>query len=524
MNNPENPLPRPVVLCILDGWGWREETENNALALAETPEWDALLKTCPHAKIATSGEAVGLPAGQMGNSEVGHMNIGAGRIAVPELPRIDRAIADGSLAKNPELVRFLEKIRAAGGRLHLLGLLSPGGVHAMDQHMAVMAELAAKSGLKVWVHAFLDGRDTPPSSGLGYVRAFLAAIGKLPNVQIATVAGRYYAMDRDQRWERVARAESAIAGGHGRNAPDALAAIKSAYEAGESDEFVDPYVIGDYQGMQDGDGLFMANFRADRARELLTALLKPEFESFPRSRRIKFSAAAGMVKYSDELSHYLAVLFPPALLPKTLGELVANAGKHQLRIAETEKYAHVTFFLNGGVETVYHGEDRILVPSPRVATYDLQPEMSAPEVTDKLIEAIAAGNHDLIVVNYANPDMVGHTGNLQASILAAECIDRCLGRLAAAVRGAGGVLLITADHGNLEEMLDTVTGERLTQHTTNPVPAVLVGESAQAFSLADGKLADLAPTLLPFLGIAQPPEMTGRSLLRPADARRRSRA
>ena len=513
MNKAVNTHPRPVVLCILDGWGLREARENNALAQAKMPNWTRLMRTKPWSRIGTSGADVGLPAGQMGNSEVGHMNIGAGRIAVPDLPRIDNAIADGSFFDNAALKGLLARTKASGGRLHMLGLLSPGGVHSHQDHMAALAKAASQAGVPVAVHAFLDGRDTPPSSAAEYVAQFQRDVGGLKDIRLATISGRYYAMDRDKRWDRVSKAYAALVDAKGERAADAAAAIAAAASRKETDEFVLPTVLDGYQGMRDGDGLVMANFRADRAREILTALLDPVFDGFARGRVVDFTAAAGMAEYSVALNPFLATMFAPVRYPKTLGEVVAEAGLKQLRIAETEKYAHVTFFLNGGEEAVFTGEDRILVPSPKVATYDLQPAMSAPEVTDRLVGAIDAGTYDLIVVNYANPDMVGHTGVLAAAVQAAETIDTCLGRLEAAVEKAGGVLLISADHGNLEEMWDPANSSPHTQHTTNPVPAVLAGPGAGEHRLADGRLCDLAPTLLRFLGLAQPPEMTGKSLL-----------
>lgn len=513
MSQDVNNRPRPVVLCILDGWGLRDAKDNNALAAAKLPNWTRLMRSRPWSRIGTSGTDVGLPAGQMGNSEVGHMNIGAGRIAVPDLPRIDNAIADGSFFENAALQQLLGKTKASGGTLHVLGLLSPGGVHSHQDHMVALAKAASKAGVPVAVHAFLDGRDTPPSSAAEYVAQFQRDVAGLGSARIATISGRYYAMDRDKRWDRVAKAYAALVDATGEPAADAAAALAAAAKRGETDEFVLPTVLAGHAGMRDGDGLVMANFRADRAREILTALLDPVFDGFARGRLVDFAAAAGMAEYSAALNPFVATMFPPTRYPKTLGEVVAAAGLKQLRIAETEKYAHVTFFLNGGEEAVFPGEDRILVPSPKIATYDLQPAMSAPEVTDRLVGAIESGTYDLVVVNYANPDMVGHTGVMAAAVQAAEAIDACLGRLEAAVEKAGGVLLISADHGNLEEMWDAASGSPHTQHTTNPVPAVLTGPGAGAWRLADGRLCDLAPTLLRFLGIAQPPEMTGRSLL-----------
>ena len=512
--HPDSPTPRPVVLCILDGWGYRPERTDNAIALANTPVWDSLLTDCPHALLATSGGDVGLPDGQMGNSEVGHMNIGAGRVVMQELPRIDHAVADGSLARNPALLDAIAALKKSGGALHLIGLLSPGGVHSSQAHILALARTVAQAGVPVRIHALLDGRDTPPSSGLGYMKTFLAGIQGL-DITVATVAGRFYGMDRDKRWDRVQRAYDAIVSAQGAPAKDALAAIEASYADGKTDEFMLPAIIGDYAGVRDGDGVAMANFRADRAREILTALLDPAFDGFTRGHVASFAVRLGMTEYSDALNPFLNTLFPAESLTGILGEIVSASGRTQLRIAETEKYAHVTFFLNGGREQVFAGEDRILVPSPKVATYDLKPEMSAFEVTDRLVEAVDSGRYDLIVVNYANGDMVGHTCILAAAIQAVEAVDSCLGRLTNAVRKAGGVMLITADHGNAEQMKDPVTGEPFTAHTTGRVPVILVNGGSRN-QLHDGRLADIAPTLLAFLGLKQPVEMTGRSLLDPA--------
>ncbi|WP_439816985.1 2,3-bisphosphoglycerate-independent phosphoglycerate mutase [Zavarzinia sp. CC-PAN008] len=516
--------PRPVVLCILDGWGDREPADDNAISAALTPNYSRLLKTCPHALIATSGADVGLPDGQMGNSEVGHMNIGSGRIVMQDLPRIDKAVADGTLGAQPALADVIAATRASGGTVHLMGLLSPGGVHSHQGQMAALANTIGQAGVPVAVHAFLDGRDTPPKSAIGYVRAFLDAVAGTPNVRIATLSGRYYGMDRDKRWERVELAWNAIVLGEGVPGSDAIEAIEHSYEQGVTDEFVLPAVMPLYQGVRDGDGLVMANFRADRAREILTALVDPAFDGFVRKVERHFAGVAGMVEYSNALNPFVPAIFPPERVTLSIGELASQAGLKQLRIAETEKYAHVTFFLNGGEETVFEGEDRILVPSPKVATYDLDPAMAAVEVTDRLVAAVGSGTYDLIVVNYANPDMVGHTGLMPAAVQAVETIDACLGRLSEAVKAAGGILLITADHGNCEQMLDPVTGEPHTAHTLNKVPAILVNAEQAArrlgwntaITLSDGRLSDLAPTLLRFLGLPQPPVMTGRNLLEPA--------
>ncbi len=505
------PRPRPVVLCILDGWGHRVACDNNAICQARTPFLTQAFKSRPHALVDASELEVGLPVGQFGNSEVGHMNLGAGRVVMQELPRIDLAIKRHEVATMPAFGDFVAKLKASGGRAHLMGLLSPGGVHAHQKQMAALAKLLAAEGVPVLVHAFLDGRDTPPQSAERYLKQFQ---DDTP-ARIATVSGRYYAMDRDQRWERVTLAYDCLVDGRGEASPDAQAALAAGYARGENDEFVKPTAIAGYQGVADGDGLLMANFRADRAREILTALLDPAFDGFERRHRPAFAAALGLVDYSQALNRFMATLFPPGDLRQTLGELVSDAGLKQLRIAETEKYAHVTFFFNGGREALFPGEERILVPSPKVATYDLQPEMSAPEVTDKLVAAVASGTFDLIVVNYANGDMVGHTGNLAAAVQAVEAVDACLARLGAAVEAAGGVLLITADHGNAEEMLDEVNHQPHTQHTLNKVPLLLAVGPATVKRLRDGRLADIAPTLLQFLELPQPKAMTGHSLLEP---------
>ncbi len=511
MTNPAK-TPRPVLLCILDGWGHRHDTHDNAIEMAKTPNWHRLLAGAPHALLETSGLAVGLPDGQMGNSEVGHMNLGAGRVVMQDLPRIDQAVADGSLAKNSQLTSAIAAVKAAGGRFHLLGLLSPGGVHAHQDHLAGLAKIISDAGVPVLVHAFLDGRDTPPSSAEGFLKKFIADVAG-HDVTIATVGGRYYAMDRDKRWDRVTLATDAILSGKGPKADDALKAVAASYAAGKTDEFVLPVVIGAYDGIKNGDGLLMGNFRADRAREILHALADPAFTDIERAPLPAYAACLGMAEYSSQLNPLFPALFPADKLSDILGEVVSKAGLRQLRIAETEKYAHVTFFLNGGEEQVYPGEDRILVPSPKVATYDLQPEMSAPEVTDKLVAAIESGNYDLIVCNYANGDMVGHTGILAAAIKAVETIDNALGRLSAAIEKVGGSMLITADHGNVEMMTDPETGEPYTAHTVGAVPVVLVNAPEGIDTISNGRLADVAPTVLSLMGLPQPAAMTGTSLL-----------
>jgi 2,3-bisphosphoglycerate-independent phosphoglycerate mutase len=505
---------RPVMLAVLDGWGWREETADNAVRQARTPAFDRLWAAGPHALLRTSGADVGLPPGQMGNSEVGHLNIGAGRIVKQTLQRITDAIADGEIARSPALRGLIERLREGGGVCHLMGLASPGGVHSHQDHAAALAGILAQAGVAALVHAFTDGRDTPPRSAEEDIRRLAAALP--PSVPIATVCGRYYAMDRDKRWERVAKAYAAIVEADGPRFPDAGAVIADAYAHDLGDEFVLPAVVGGYRGMRDGDAVLCFNFRADRVREILSALLDPGFSGFARPRVVRFAAAAGMTQYSDELAPLMQAILSHDDLAMVLGEVVAGAGRAQLRMAETEKYPHVTYFLNGGREEPYRGEDRIMVPSPKVATYDLQPEMSAPELTDKAVAAVASGKYDLIVLNYANPDMVGHTGSLPAAIKAVETVDAGLGRIAEAIRKAGGALLVTADHGNCEMMRDPVTGGPHTSHTTGPVPLLLMGGGDVA--LADGRLADLAPTLLALMGLPKPAQMTGVSLLRPVAA------
>jgi 2,3-bisphosphoglycerate-independent phosphoglycerate mutase len=500
---------RPVMLVIFDGFGWREDSADNAVRLAKTPTFSGLWETCPHAFLHASGGDVGLPDGQMGNSEVGHLNIGAGRVVKQELVRIGDAVADGSIAEAPAFVALVEALKKTGGACHLIGLVSPGGVHSRQDHGAALAGYLHKAGRKVVVHAITDGRDTPPQSAAEDLARLQAALPA--GVAVATVIGRYFAMDRDKRWDRVSLAYNAIADAEGAHAATAQAAIEAAYGDGKFDEFIPASVIGDYAGMKDGDAILCFNFRADRVREILAALLDPAFDGFPRKRTLKFAAAVGMTRYSDALAPFLGVLFAPDHLKNILGEVVANAGKTQLRMAETEKFAHVTYFLNGGQETLFKGEDRIMVASPKVATYDLQPEMSAPELAEKAVEAIDSAKYDLIVLNFANPDMVGHTGILGAAIKAVETVDAGLGRIAEAIRRQGGALLVTADHGNCELMKDPETGGPHTAHTTNPVPMVLMGGGVN--SIQDGRLADLAPTLLALMGLTQPREMTGHSLI-----------
>lgn len=502
---------RPVMLVVLDGWGWRDDKADNAIRQAKTPNFDRLWSSGPHAFLRTDGREVGLPPGQMGNSEVGHLNIGAGRVVMQDLPRIGDAIASGEIKKSPVLNGLIDALKKSGGTCHLIGLVSPGGVHSHQDHGAALAKILTDAGIPTVAHAITDGRDTPPQSAGDDLKRFIAALP--PSVPVATVIGRYYAMDRDKRWERVVKAYEAIVEAEGPRFPDPQAVIADAYSKKQFDEFVIPAVIGDYRGIKDGDGVLCFNFRADRVREILGAMLDADFDGFARKRKIKFASVVGMTQYSEHLDHLMQTIFAPQTFVNILGEVVANAKRTQLRMAETEKYPHVTYFLNGGREEPYVGEDRIMVPSPKVATYDLQPEMSAAELTDKAVGAINSGKYDLIVLNFANPDMVGHTGSLSAAIKAVETVDTCLGRIAEAIARSGGALLATADHGNCEMMRDPETGGPHTSHTTNPVPIVLTGAGNRAL-LKEGRLADIAPTLLELMDLPKPREMTGTSLLR----------
>lgn len=505
-------IPRPVILCIFDGFGIRAQRDANAVLLARTPNLARYLASCPYAQLEASEGHVGLPAGQMGNSEVGHMNLGAGRVVLQDLPRIDAAIANKLLVENQTLQHFIAGLKASKGTAHLLGLVSDGGVHAQQRHAVALAEIISAAGVPVAIHAFLDGRDVPPQSAAATIAALQRSIAPLPGVRLATLCGRYYAMDRDNRWERVEKAYRLIVNGEGSPADDAQAAIQASYAAGIHDEFFLPVALNHYAGVQAGDGLLMANFRSDRARQLLQALLDPAFTGFPRPTPPHFAATAGMVAYSDLLNPYCPALFAPHPITHTLGEVVSRAGLKQLRLAETEKYPHVTFFFNGGAEAPYAGEDRILIPSPKVATYDLQPEMAAVAVTDALVAAIEQNTYDFIVVNYANGDMVGHSGLLEPAIKAVEVLDACIGRVEAAVKKQGGLIMLTADHGNCEKMQDGETGAPHTAHTLNPVPLLVINPPKSVTGLQDGVLADVAPTLLHCMGIAVPAEMTGKNL------------
>lgn len=502
-------VSKPVVLCILDGWGIGTGPEGNAPHLAKTPNIDRIIERCPSATLTTFGPDVGLPKGQMGNSEVGHTNIGAGRVVAMDLGQIDLAIEQGSFATHEPMCDFIAAIKATGGVAHLMGLVSEGGVHGHISHMIAAVRAISDAGVRVVIHALTDGRDVAPQSVLADLAHLEASLPE--NAKIVTLTGRYFAMDRDNRWDRVALAQGAIAQGKGVKVESGKAAVEGAYADNITDEFITPCVIGDYTGAQDGDGLFCLNFRADRAREIMMALAAPEFDSFDRGARTDWAAVMGMAEYSSAHSIYMTTMYPKPAIIHTLGAWVAAKGLRQFRLAETEKYPHVTFFLNGGAEEPEVGEDRFMPLSPNVATYDLQPEMSSAQVTEQFVKAIEA-QYDLIVVNYANPDMVGHTGDLDAAIAACEVVDAGLGRALDALGKVGGAMIVTADHGNCEMMIDPETGGPHTAHTLNPVPVVVVG-APEGAGLRTGRLADLAPTVLALMGLDQPSEMTGESLL-----------
>ena len=502
----------PVVLMILDGWGISEHKEGNAIAQSNTENMDRLLAQYGHSQLFCSGEYVGLPEGQQGNSEVGHLNLGAGRVVYQELTRINKAVREHTLQDNPAFQNVMAHCMEQNKALHLMGLVSPGGVHSHSSHLYGLLEMAAAKGLKeVYVHCFLDGRDVGPSTGLGFVEELEDKLQQIGVGRIATVSGRYYAMDRDNRWERVEKAYRAMTAGTGETAASAVEAVQQSYDKGETDEFVLPTVVQadgkPVAVIQAGDGVIFFNFRGDRAREISKAFVNREFDGF--SREYLGVQYVAMTQYEEGLD--MTVAFPPQDLQNTLGQVLADNQVKQFRVAETEKYAHVTFFFNGGVEEPNPLEDRLLVPSPKVATYDLQPEMSAIEVKDKLIEAIKGGEYPFILVNFANTDMVGHTGIPEAAQKAVETVDNCVGEVADAVKNAGGVLLITADHGNAEQMVDPVKGTPHTAHTANPVPFVVM--SAEPYTVKDGSLQDVAPTVLKLLGIDKPADMTGESLI-----------
>jgi 2,3-bisphosphoglycerate-independent phosphoglycerate mutase len=507
---------RPLMLIILDGWGYREAKEGNAILAARTPNLDRLVKEYPWCFLEASGEAVGLPEGQMGNSEVGHLNMGAGRIVYQDLTRINISIRNGDFFKNPAFLNAISNAKEKDSSLHLMGLVSYGGVHSYMTHIYALIKLAQEKGLKkVYLHAFLDGRDVPPKAALEDIKELDAFCKENGNAKIAMVSGRYYAMDRDKRWDRINLAYDALTRGVAPyTAPDAETAVSQAYSRGETDEFVKPTVVTDSEGkpvatIQDNDSVIFFNFRPDRARQLTWAFLNENFDGFVREKRPKVYYVC-MAQYDETLD--LPIAFPPEKLENVLGEILSKQGLIQLRIAETEKYAHVTFFLNGGQEKCYEGEDRCLIPSPKIATYDLKPEMSAYEVTDEVIRRIQSGKYDVIVLNYANMDMVGHTGIFEAAVRAVEAVDNCVGRIVGALKEKGGVALITADHGNAEQMINLETGEPFTAHTSYPVKCIYLGND-KIKALKNGKLCDLAPTLLELLGVPKPQEMTGKLLL-----------
>ncbi|CUQ53190.1 MULTISPECIES: 2,3-bisphosphoglycerate-independent phosphoglycerate mutase [Hungatella] len=507
---------KPVVLMILDGYGLNDNCDHNAVCEGRTPVMDQLMSQCPFVKGNASGLAVGLPDGQMGNSEVGHLNMGAGRIVYQELTRITKSIQDGDFFDVPEFLQAVENCKKNHSALHLWGLVSDGGVHSHNTHIYGLLELAKRNGLdKVYVHCFLDGRDTPPASGKGFVEELEAKMKEIGVGKVASVMGRYYAMDRDNRWDRVERAYNALTKGEGKTAVSAADGIQASYDAEVNDEFVEPFVVVEagkpVAVVNDHDSVIFFNFRPDRAREITRAFCDDEFKGFAREKRLDLTYVC-FTDYDDTIANKL-VAFKKEAIVNTFGQYLADHNMTQARIAETEKYAHVTFFFNGGVEEPNKGEDRILVPSPKVATYDLQPEMSAPAVCDKLVEAIKSGKYDVIIINFANPDMVGHTGIEDAAIKAIETVDACVGRTVDAVKETDGILFICADHGNAEQLVDYETGTPFTAHTTNPVPFILVNADP-SFKLREGGcLADIAPTLIELMGMEQPKEMTGKSLL-----------
>jgi len=501
---------KPLVLMILDGWGHRENAPDNAIAAANTPIMDELWNNYPHCLVDGSGAAVGLPKGQMGNSEVGHVNLGAGRVVYQDFTRISKSIQDRDFFSNPVLVKTLDNAQQQNGAVHIMGLLSAGGVHSHEDHMLAMVEMAAQKGAReIYVHAFLDGRDTPPKSARSSIQRFDALFERLGVGRFASLSGRFFAMDRDNRWERIEQAFNAIYHGRGsHHAVNALEALETAYEKGETDEFVVPVTIGKPVAIKDGDAVFFMNFRADRAREMTRAFTDQQLDTFERGQRRTLAGFVMLTEYSDELQCDCA--FPPEKLDNVFGEWLAKNNKTQLRISETEKYAHVTFFFSGGREQEFDGEKRVLIPSPKVKTYDLQPEMSSEELTDALIKAIEDGEFDTIICNYPNGDMVGHTGNFDAAVKACEAVDKSVGRVVDALQKVGGECLITADHGNAEQMSDAATGQAHTAHTNELVPFIYVGRDAEP---RDGILSDVAPTMLHLMGLEQPSEMTGKSLM-----------
>jgi len=507
---------RPLVLMILDGWGIDERAEGNAILNARTPNFDRFMRQYPNTMLGASGLDVGLPEGQMGNSEVGHLNLGAGRIVYQEFTRISQDIKTGKFFENEKLLEAVRRARDAGKALHLMGLLSDGGVHSHIEHLIALLELCRREGMeRVYVHAFLDGRDVPPANAAIYIERLEGELARLGFGKIATIAGRYYAMDRDRRWERTKKAYDAIVLGEGLTAKSAMEALEEAYKRGETDEFVVPTVVLDASGkpvttVEEGDSIIFFNFRPDRARQLTYAFCQEDFQGFERKKGFFPVHYVCMTQYDAKLEN-VHIAYEPLSMKNIFAEVVSGLGLKQLRIAETEKYAHVTFFFNGGVEKPYPGEDRILIPSPKVATYDLKPEMSAYEVTDTVLKKLEEDLYDVIIMNYANPDMVGHTGVYEAAVKAIEAVDECMGRVVDAVIKKNGTVLVTADHGNAEKMIDYETGEPHTAHTTNPVPFILISD--RKYKLRPGKLADVAPTMLKLLGIEKPEEMTGQPLI-----------
>ena len=506
---------KPVILCILDGWGLAEDNKYSAIAKAETPNFDEILKNYPNSTLNASGEFVGLPEGQMGNSEVGHTVIGAGRVVFQSLPKINKSIKENTLKDTKAIIKTIKELQKSKGTLHLLGLLSDGGVHSHINHIIALAKIFANEKIEVKVHCFLDGRDTPPKSALTYLEQLKDEIKDFENISIVTISGRYFAMDRDKRWDRVEKAYNILVSGSELNeTSDIMTAVKESYKKEKTDEFIEPIAVAEYKGMKDGDAFVFANFRADRAREISMALANPNFPFFERKKTVDFVEKVQMTEYSKEHNKYLDTVFPPENISNSLGKIISKQGLKQLRIAETEKYAHVTFFFNGGREDEFNGEERVLIKSPDVATYDLQPEMSASSVKEKLVEAIKSDKFDFIVVNFANPDMVGHTGSMKATAKACEEVDKDLGEVIKATLEQNGLIFVTADHGNAEKMFDEDKGVLFTAHTTNKVPFILVGNGAEKLKLADGNLSNIAPTILHIMGIEQPKEMTDESLLR----------
>ena len=503
---------KPVVLCILDGWGLGDGGEFDAIASANTPCFDSMMANHPNTTLTTFGGQVGLPEGQMGNSEVGHMNIGAGRVVMQFLPRIHKAFSENTVKDITAIKELVTELKSSGKAVHIMGLLSDGGVHAHMDHITALAKITGGQGIRTHIHAFTDGRDCPPQSGKTYIKSVESSLSNLESVTLSTICGRYYAMDRDKRWERVQLSYNAMMNAEGAPSTNSAEAMQASYDNDVMDEFVKPVILNDYKGFEEGDAIIFANFRNDRAREILQAILLDDFDGFERKNgKPSVSRVLGMVQYSDELNQFMDILFAPSKHQNLLGEVVSANGLKQVRMAETEKYPHVTFFFNCGREEPYDGEDRILVNSPKVATYDLQPEMSAPELSEKLLKAIDSDSYDMVIVNFANTDMVGHTGSIHAARKAAEAVDGTLCKLEKLVLEKSGVLLVTADHGNADQMFDPKTNGPHTAHTLNPVPFIVIGGGD--VSLDEGKLADIAPTMLHFLGLSQPDEMDGVCLL-----------